>query len=277
MTNPTIQAALAMREAAAKVADREREEAKKTPAPRDHVLIAMTTARDIAAAIRALPIPEPAASFQARVDGWLIACFGEEIARDWIERDHRFLEEALELVQSTGCTQSEAHQRVDYVYGREVGDLKQEVGGVMNTLAALCLAHGLDMDEAGEIELARVWTKIEKIRAKQAAKPKHSPLPEPAPDPREVSEAFVKICETLQIQAGPLAYMDARDLRGAIARLSAELAAAREALAIGEAWTEEYLNECKHQDIPAEVERVEHGLTKIRAALAKLSEKEPNP
>ena len=28
-----------------------------------------------------------------------------------------------------------------------------------------------------ETELARVWTKVEKIRAKQAAKPKHSALP----------------------------------------------------------------------------------------------------
>jgi hypothetical protein len=40
------------------------------------------------------------------------------------------------------------------------------------------------MDVAGEIELARVWNKIDIIRAKQAAKPKHSPLPEarsPAP------------------------------------------------------------------------------------------------
>lgn len=48
----------------------------------------------------------------------------------------------------------------------------------MVTLAALCLASGPDMHEAGETELARVWTKIEAIRAKQAAKPKHSPLPE---------------------------------------------------------------------------------------------------
>jgi hypothetical protein len=48
----------------------------------------------------------------------------------------------------------------------------------MVTLAALCLAHGLDMHDAAETELARIWTKVEAIRAKQAAKPKHSPLPE---------------------------------------------------------------------------------------------------
>jgi hypothetical protein len=115
--------------------------------------------------------------FQSRVQPWLLACFGAEIAADKVERNHRFLEEALELVQATGCTQSEAHQLVDYVFGRSVGEPAQEVGGVMVTLAALCLAHDLDMHADAETELARIWTKVEAIRAKQAAKPKHSPLP----------------------------------------------------------------------------------------------------
>jgi NTP pyrophosphatase (non-canonical NTP hydrolase) len=117
-------------------------------------------------------------TFQHRVFPWLMACFGAEISADKAERNHRFLEEALELVQASGCTKSEAHQLVDYVYGRPKGEINQEVGGVMVTLAAHCLAHGEDMHEAGETELARIWTKVEKIRAKQAAKPKHSPLPE---------------------------------------------------------------------------------------------------
>jgi len=117
-------------------------------------------------------------SFQDRVNEWMQACFGAEISADRQERNHRFLEEALEIVQAAGCTASEAHQLVDYVYGRPVGELRQEAGGVMVTFAALCLAHGIDGVEAGEVELARVWTKVEKIRAKQAAKPKHSPLPE---------------------------------------------------------------------------------------------------
>jgi len=116
-------------------------------------------------------------SFQERVQPWMIACFGEEISKDRTERNHRFLEEALELVQATGCTQSEAHQLVDYVFLRRAGEPAQEVGGVMVTLAALCLAQQMDMHEAGETELARIWTKVEQIRAKQAAKPKHSPLP----------------------------------------------------------------------------------------------------
>lgn len=116
-------------------------------------------------------------TFQKRVLHWLMECFSMEICRDTTERNHRFLEESLELVQSLGCTQSEAHQLVVYVYGRSAGEPRQEVGGVMVTLAALCSAADMDMHEAGESELARVWKNIEKIRAKQAAKPKHSPLP----------------------------------------------------------------------------------------------------
>lgn len=109
---------------------------------------------------------------------WLLECFGALIAGDADERNHRFLEEGLELVQACGCSQSEAHQLVDYVYGRPVGEKHQEVGGVMATLAALCLAQQLDMDACGETELSRIWTKVEQIRDKQAAKPKHSPLPQ---------------------------------------------------------------------------------------------------
>ncbi len=120
--------------------------------------------------------------FQSKVQPWLMACFGALIAGDREERNHRFLEEALELVQSCGCSASEAHQLVDYVYSRPIGHPPQEVGGVVVTLAALCLANDLDMHAAGWVELDRIWGKVEQIRAKQAAKPKHSPLPEhPAP------------------------------------------------------------------------------------------------
>ncbi|WP_201772881.1 hypothetical protein [Pseudomonas sp. BRG-100] len=125
---------------------------------------------------------EQPAPFQSRVQPWMMACFGEAIAADRQERNHRFLEEALELVQANQCTASEAHQLVDYVYSRTVGEPSQEVGGVMVTLAALCLASGLDMHTAGETELARIWNKVEQIRAKQATKPAMSPLPGAYPD-----------------------------------------------------------------------------------------------
>jgi hypothetical protein len=136
--------------------------------------------------------------FQERVRPWLLACFGEEIANDKQERSHRFIEEALEFVQSCGCTASEAHQLVDYVFNRPAGEMQQEAGGVMVTMAALCLAQGLNMHRAGETELERIWTKVEKIRAKQAAKPKHSPLPctlTPAPMGEKVREERAVIAD----------------------------------------------------------------------------------
>jgi hypothetical protein len=163
--------------------------------------IARFTAR-AAASQPAAAAGQEAVAFQSRVQPWMLACFGVEIAADRIERNHRFLEEALELVQACGCTSSEAHQLVDYTFGRPVGEQAQEAGGVMVTLAALCLANGLDMHAAGETELARVWTKVDQIRAKQAAKPKHSPLPEAAPPAqiatrqglteKEISDAVTK-------------------------------------------------------------------------------------
>lgn len=118
-------------------------------------------------------------SFQSRVHPWLLTCFGTVVAGDREERNHRFLEEAIELVQSTGCTVDEAHDLVDYVYGRDVGEPHQEVGGTMVTLAALCLANDLDMHVEGDRELARVSQPqiIEKIQKKHASKPKFGPRP----------------------------------------------------------------------------------------------------
>ena len=116
------------------------------------------------------------AKFQYRVADWMQECFGPEISKDGVERNHRFLEEALELVQSQNCTASEAHQLVDYVFNRPVGETSQEVGGVMVTLAAFCTANDIALSAASDTELARIWTKVETIRAKQAAKPKYHPL-----------------------------------------------------------------------------------------------------
>lgn len=121
-----------------------------------------------------------AENFQGRVDRWVIECFGMDIRNDKIERNHRFLEEALELVQSLNCSREEAHKLVDYVFDRPVGNPHQEAGGVMVTLAALCTPNNLSMEDEAEIELYRINLPAikEKIRAKQAAKPKHSPLPQ---------------------------------------------------------------------------------------------------
>jgi NTP pyrophosphatase (non-canonical NTP hydrolase) len=173
------------------LADYIRDAAANLKAGIDRLKVAQANSRDmnfvipneVHRAMHALSYAAKAAetpTFQRRVQDWMIATFSMEVCRDTIERNHRFLEEALELVQALGCTASEAHQLVDYVYGRGQGDVNQEVGGVMVTLAALCLANDLDMHQGGETELARVWTKIDQIREKQASKPKHSPLPQAA-------------------------------------------------------------------------------------------------
>lgn len=117
------------------------------------------------------------ASLQYRVQPWMMACFGPEIAADRLERADRLLEEVFELLQSGNYPRERIRALEEYTFSREKGEPMQEVGGVMITLAAYCLAHDLDMHLAGEAELARIWTKVEKIRAKQAAKPTGSALP----------------------------------------------------------------------------------------------------
>lgn len=142
--------------------------------------------RAVVAALSARATPPLATAdregFQARVQPWMMECFGEKISADRVERGDRFLEEALELLQSGGYDRERIKALVDYVWNRPAGEPSQEVGGVMVTLAAYCLAHDLNMHAAGETELARINQPeiVEKIRAKQAAKAQNipfSPLP----------------------------------------------------------------------------------------------------
>jgi hypothetical protein len=118
----------------------------------------------------------PFETYQIRVWSWLQAAFSAN--KPWIltsrtERNHRFLEEACEVVQANGMTYIQAQQVLGYAFGRPVGEIKQEVGGAMNTLAALCQERGISMTECAETELMRCWRDIDKIRAKQATKPAH--------------------------------------------------------------------------------------------------------
>ena len=154
-----------------------------------------------------------AGEFQARCGDWLTECFGAHGLHDVPHRNRRFLEEAGELVQASGMPEDEAQSVIRYVYSRLPGQPNQEVGGVMMTLAAHCIATGFDMNEEGERELARVWTKVDVIRAKEAAKPSFSALaPSPPVQPSErerALEALAKyLCHDddcqLVLQAGPI-------------------------------------------------------------------------
>lgn len=137
-------------------------------------------------------------TFQERVLPWMLECFGPTIPFDKIERGDRLIEEVIELLQSGAYPRERIAALTDYVYSREVGEPHQEAGGVMVTLAAYCLVHEIDMHQAGECELGRVWEKIDKIRAKQAAKPTGSALPIAVNEPplsvsREDAIAFLEI------------------------------------------------------------------------------------
>jgi hypothetical protein len=125
--------------------------------------------------------------FQARVLPWMLECFGPVIPFNREERGDRLLEETFELLQSGGYDPARVLALRDYVWSRDVGEPAQEMGGVMVTLAAYGLAHNLDMAASGETELARIWTKVEAIRAKQAAKPTGSALPVAYPQALEGS------------------------------------------------------------------------------------------
>lgn len=119
--------------------------------------------------------------FQDAVRRWCYECFGVAISEDRIERTDRFVEEALELAQTTeGWTAERAHALVDYVFNRPAGQRRQEIGGVAVTLSALANADGIVISTCANAELRRICIpeNIEKIRTKQQSKRDiHGPLP----------------------------------------------------------------------------------------------------
>lgn len=133
--------------------------------------------------------------YQKRVGAWLRRCFSKEVCEDKVERADRFLEEAIELSQTTpGYSIERVFALARYVYGRPVGEPSQEVGGVMVTLAALCETLGYDMEVAARVELDRILKPeiMEKIRAKQASKSVGSALPV-TDEVREALEESVRL------------------------------------------------------------------------------------
>lgn len=111
-------------------------------------------------------------TFQRGVELWMDQCFVPSLYSNMVERGDRFLEEALEMLQANGYPRERIATLVDYVWSRPKGELGQEVGGVMVTLAGYCWIAGLDMHEEGARELKRITQPevMAKIRAKQEAK-----------------------------------------------------------------------------------------------------------
>jgi hypothetical protein len=119
--------------------------------------------------------------FQRRVADWVVDTFGEKVATDKAERNFRFLEEALELVQACGATKDDVLKLVEYVFSRPVGELPQEVGGTVVTLAALCNGFDVRMEKCAWDELARNWLNQRKIRRKHFSKPIRTAAGDPLP------------------------------------------------------------------------------------------------
>lgn len=109
---------------------------------------------------------------QIAVRSWLLKVFNTKTIRDPLIRTDRFLEEAFELAQAIGYPAERANQILDYVYSRHKGDLQQEIGGTVLTLAALANSLALDLEEEGYRELTRINHPeiIQKIQEREAIK-----------------------------------------------------------------------------------------------------------
>lgn len=107
-----------------------------------------------------------------RMHDWLVMCFGSAILDDKEERIIRLTEEVLELAQAEGMTREQATGLVKQVFDKPVGDVFQELGGVMVCLSAYVLVAKQDPELAFEVELTRIEqpSMIEKIRAKWLTK-----------------------------------------------------------------------------------------------------------
>ena len=96
---------------------------------------------------------------QYAVGRWCADAFGAEHASSVPQRGMRLAEEAIEAAQACGLTQEQVHHVVSYVYGRPIGELAQEIGGVSVTLLALCEAAEFSADTVELTEIERVLAK----------------------------------------------------------------------------------------------------------------------
>lgn len=116
--------------------------------------------------------------FQDQVKAMVYGCFGKKAASNINERQLRFCEESMELLQATGMDRQQIFEVVDYVYNRKPGMAYQEAGGVMVTLSALLSCIDLHLDGVSSEELTRVIANMDTIREKQKAKPAHIVSPD---------------------------------------------------------------------------------------------------
>lgn len=104
---------------------------------------------------------------QRLITKWAVDSFTEEEALSVEQRGLRLLEEAIELAQVCRVDKSMIHKLVDYVYGRPVGQIQQEIGGVGLTLLVLGEVAHVDVDLCEVVEIQRVLIKPKEFFAER--------------------------------------------------------------------------------------------------------------
>lgn len=108
-----------------------------------------------------IPTPRPApetVGTPAAVLQWAVDSFGS-IALNRDERAARMAEEAIEVAQVEGVPLEVMQRITARVYSRPVGELGQEVGGLVLGLYALAANAGVDIDAEFKREFDRVLSK----------------------------------------------------------------------------------------------------------------------
>lgn len=102
---------------------------------------------------------------------WLEHVFGSK-TNDREERTIRLLEEVMELAQAEGVDWNQVNRLAEQVYKKPVGQVKQELGGVLVTLGSYLACTAQDPNSAYEQEFSRCESPeiIEKIRKKHSQK-----------------------------------------------------------------------------------------------------------
>jgi hypothetical protein len=104
---------------------------------------------------------------QRLIATWCRETFGVENATNPVERGLRVLEEAAELAQALGVPEHTAGRLLVHVYQRPVGDVGQEVAGVLVTTLAAATAVTVDAEEVLCREVVRIHGPELRERLKQ--------------------------------------------------------------------------------------------------------------
>lgn len=99
---------------------------------------------------------------------WAMRCFGIAQMNDPYTRSLRVGEEAMELMQACYVEREKMHQMVDIVCDRAVGEVHQEIGGVLMTI--FLFVAGVGHHYRGNDPTSYFVTELRRVLAKP---PKH--------------------------------------------------------------------------------------------------------